>query len=428
MDTLAVPRALPEGATADRRAGGGRSAALARDVGGGFGDSALLIPLAIALITVNHLNATAVFAGAGVLYVATGVWHRLPIPVQPLKAVSAIAIGVGLGASGIAAAGLLIGALFLALSLTGIADRLRPVFTPAVVRGIQLAVGILLVRTAWELMTRHHQFVFSLAGGLEGPLLGVAIALLVAAAAWRRLPGIPLLVLGGGLLLGVVAGHHRVSGLALGPQPLSLALPSGAVFLTALWTLAVPQLALSLGNSLMATSSASVSYFGDRGRRVTPGRLALSMGLANLVVSPLGGMPMCHGAGGLTAHVRMGARSGVATATYGVVLITLAVVVGAGAPTVLAFLPAAVLAGLLLYVGVMHATLIGELRSHVDVAVALVIGAVSAITGNITIGVGVGLVCVAALALRSRVSHWATATASPVHAEPPVHAVESPRP
>jgi len=188
----------------------------------------------------------------------------------------------------------------------------------------------------------------------------------------------------------------------------------------------VPQLALSLGNSLMA--SASVSYFGDRGRRVTPGRLALSMGLANLVVSPLGGMPMCHGAGGLTAHVRMGARSGVATATYGVVLITLAVVVGAGAPAVLAFLPAAVLAGLLLYVGVMHATLIRELRSRVDVAVALVIGAVSAITGNITIGVGVGLVCVAALALRSRVSHWAAATASPVHAEPPVHVVESPRP
>jgi MFS superfamily sulfate permease-like transporter len=98
----------------------------------------------------------------------------------------------------------------------------------------------------------------------------------------------------------------------------------------------------------------------------------------------------------------MGARSGSATVTYGVVLVALGLVVGSSAPAVLAFLPAAVLAGLLLYVGVMHATLISELRGRADVAVALLIGAVSAISGNITIGVAAGLVSVAGLSLLHR--------------------------
>jgi SulP family sulfate permease len=391
-------------ATSPRRLRGrvDRFGAVIRDIAGGFGDASLLIPLAIALVTVNHLNATAVFAGAGALYVATGVYHRLPIPVQPLKAVSAIAISAGLGASGIAAAGLLIGALFFLLWLTRLADRLRPVFTAAVVRGIQLSVGILLARTAWEQMTKPHQFSFHLAGGIEGPLIGLAVASLVGIAAWRRLIGIPFALIGVGILAGAAAGYHALPGLLLGPQPVSFAFPSGAAFAGAVWTLAIPQLGLSLGNSLMATPSAAKSYFGARGEHATPGRLALSMGAANLFVSPLGGMPMCHGAGGLTAHVRMGATSGAATATYGVVLVAFALIAGAGAPAVLALLPASILAGMLLYVGVMHATLIRELRTWVDLIVALIIGAVSAITSNITIGVIVGLACVGALALARR--------------------------
>jgi len=353
----------------------------------------------VALVTINHLNATAVFVGAGVLYITVAYLHRLPIPVQPLKAVSAIAISAGLGPSGIAAAGLMIGALFMGLSLSGLADRLRVVFIPAVVRGIQLSVGILLVRTAWDEMVRSGQFSFRLSGGVEGPLIGMTVALVVAAAVWRRIPGIPVALLAVGLLVGALFGLHHSGPLTLGPEPLRLEGPSGGQFAVALWTLALPQLALSLGNSLMATSSAAVSYFGQQGRSVTPGRLALSMGVANLIVSPLGGMPMCHGAGGLTAHVRMGARTGRATAVYGGVLVVLGLVGGAAAPTLLAVLPACILAGLLLFVGVMHATLIAELRTRRELAIALFIGAVSALTGNITAGVVAGLLVVGLFAI-----------------------------
>lgn len=378
-------RRLVHPVAADRR---GRAATVG-DIGGGFGDAALLVPLAVALITVNHLNATAVFAGAGLLYLVSGLVYRLPVPVQPLKAVSAIAIGAGLGPNGIAAAGLLIGALFVVLGLTGLADRLRVIFTGAIIRGIQLAVGVLLVRTALEQMLGGHPGV-SVGGGAAGLLVGAAVTALVALAAWRRVPGIPFAVLGGGLLVGVVAGHPAAS-LQLGPAPLALVAPSGGQFLSALWVLAIPQLALSLGNSLMATSSAAASYFGERARRVTPAHLALTMGAANLVVSPLGGMPMCHGAGGLTAHVRMGARSGRATAAYGVVLVALALIAGAAAPALLAIIPPAVLAGLLLYVGLMHATLVTEVDGVAELAVALVVAGVASVTLNITAGVIAGL-------------------------------------
>jgi MFS superfamily sulfate permease-like transporter len=389
-------------ASAARSGVADRTAQTVRDVAGGFGDAPLLIPLAVGLITINHLNATMVFAGAGLLYIATAIQHRLPIPVQPLKAVSAIAISAGLGPSGIAAAGLMIGALFVLLSVTGLADRLRPLFSFAVVRGIQLAVGILLIRTALDQMTRKHEFTFSVGGGVEGLLIGGAVLVLVAAAAHRRLPGVPLLLLGGGVVVGVLVGHHALAPLSFGPRPVSVPHLDGADFTAALWTLAVPQLALSLGNSLMATPATAASYFGQRAERVTPGRLAFSMGVANLAVSGLGGMPMCHGAGGLTAHVRMGARSGVATAVYGAVLLCLGLGAGAAAPELLAVLPVSILAGLLLYVGLMHAALARDLRTHSDLVVALTVAVVSTIAGNITVGVVVALLLTAVLATRRR--------------------------
>lgn len=122
MSNVAVVRSgtATDGLTAGQSKG---VRATPRDIGGGFGDAPLLIPLAVALVTINHRNATAVLVGAGVLYITVAYLHRLPIPVQPLKAVSAIAISAGLGPSGIVAACLMIGALFVELCLSGLADR-----------------------------------------------------------------------------------------------------------------------------------------------------------------------------------------------------------------------------------------------------------------------------------------------------------------
>jgi SulP family sulfate permease len=362
----------------------------ARELGGGFGDIGLLLPLAIVLITRNHLNATALFAGAGLFYIVTALVYRLPVPVQPLKAVSAIAIAAGLGPAGIVAAGLEMGAIFVLLSVTGLATMLQRVFTQPIVRGIQLSIGMLLAKAAVDLIGKKGQLH---AGGAELTMLvGLAAVIALVIFQKREVPGGSLILLALGVVLGVTLGNHPATSLALGPEPLSIVVPNAGDFITAFWILTLPQVGLSIGNSLMATSSAARTYFGDAGNRVTPRRLALTMGLANLVVSPFAGMPMCHGAGGMTAHYRMGARTALATASYGAILLLAALLFGASIVTVASLLPLALLGGFLLYVGIQHAALVSDLRSTDEFVVAGTVAAVSIGTGNISAGVVAGLI------------------------------------
>lgn len=366
-----------------------------REIGGGFGDIGLLAPLAVALITLNHLNATVVVAGAGLFYLVTAAIYRLPVPVQPLKAVSSLAIALRVGMSGIAAAGLEIGAAFVLLSVTGLATILQRVFVRPIVRGIQLSIGLLLAKAAIDLMLANSALHFG-----SGPFAraGVAASILIGLVTFaalviierRRVPAGPLILLAAGLTLGIVFGNGFPQ-LAFGPQPMMLRFPTPHDFAYAFIALTLPQVGLSIGNSLMATSSAALAYFGDAGRRVTPARLALTMGVANLVVSPLGGMPMCHGAGGMTAHYRTGARTGLGIAVYGGLLVALGLLFGQSVAALVGILPLAVLGGFLLYVGIQHAALIADMESGSEFLVAGSVAAVAVPTSNITVGVLLGL-------------------------------------
>jgi len=380
---------------------------LLAEISGGFGDIGLLAPLAVSLITLNHLNATVVLAGAGIFYVTTALIFRLPVPVQPLKAVSAIAIASGLGPPGIAAAGLMIGVIFVALSVTNLTSVLRRIFVAPVVRGIQLSIGLLLAQAAIGLMARKQQLTLG-SGPLDGVgisyavMLGVVVLVLLLTFQRRALAGGSLAVLAVGGLLGLLVGVHQSVHLAFGPAPVRWQLPSAADFSHSFWVLVVPQVGLSIGNSVIATAATAERYFGAAGERVTSRKLSLSMGLANLAVSPLGGMPMCHGAGGMTAHYKTGARTGLGIAVYGCVLAALGLALGATAPVVLALIPAAVLAGFLLYVGIEHASLVSDLQGQDEFLVASAVAAISVATGNISAGVVVGLAVHGLLGLLGR--------------------------
>jgi SulP family sulfate permease len=380
---------------------------LLAEISGGFGDIGLLAPLAVALITLNHLNATVVLAGAGAFYVTTALVFRLPVPVQPLKAVSAIAIASGLGPPGIAAAGLMIGVIFVTLSVTNLTSVLRLIFVVPVVRGIQLSIGLLLAQAAIGLMARKHQLTLG-SGPLDrvgisyAVMLSVVVMVLLLTFQRRALAGGSLALLAVGGLLGLLVGVHPPLHLAFGPAAVRWQLPSVADFSHSFWVLVVPQVGLSIGNSVIATAATAEHYFGAAAQRVTSRRLSLSMGLANLAVSPLGGMPMCHGAGGMTAHYRTGARTGLGIAVYGCVLAALGLALGATAPVVLALIPAAVLAGFLLYVGIEHASLVSDLKTRDEFLVASAVAAISVATGNISAGVVVGLAVHGLLGLLGR--------------------------
>jgi SulP family sulfate permease len=342
-----------------------------RELAGAVADLGVLVPIAVALIVSNGLSATAVLLPAGLLYVTAGLVYQLPVPVQPLKAFGAIAIAKGLGSDEIAAGALLMGAMFLLAGRLGLLDLLARVFPRSLIRGVQLTVGLLFLKIAWGLVTNPPK---SFASHALEPrwALPLGVLALGLALALRRY-AISLVLVGTGVVAALVlAGGH----LSLGPSALVLPSLDGAVLLTALTVLVLPQAPLSFANSCLATSDAARVYFGERGGRVRPGRLATSFGTANLLAGLISGMPVCHGAGGMTAHYKFGARTGAAPLVMGAALVFLAVGLGSGLAGVLPAFPLPILAGLLATAGLLHIALLRDLRGARDWFLALLVGAI----------------------------------------------------
>jgi len=300
-----------------------------------MGDLGTFVPIFLSLVAFNGLLPARALFLAGLVYITSSLYFRLPVPVQPLKAMAAIAIAEGLGMPMIAAAGLWMGFILLMLTLTGRVDWLLRYFTRPIVKGIQLGVGLMLIKTSVGLFTLRSYPTDSV---LQTTLTGF---------------------------------------------------PEVTEFLSALWVLVLPQLPLTLGNSVYATSDVARDYFGEKAGRALPGKLALSLGLSNLAIGSLGGLPVCHGSGGLTAHYRFGARTGGATLIAGGIFVLISVVFAGSGDLVFQFIPPWILGAMLLYVGICHVLLIRGLESKRLMACTM--GLVGIATNNLLYALVLGL-------------------------------------
>ena len=424
-----------------RRAGGFAAPRLAFDLqewSGAFGDLGLLIPVVAALVIKNGFDGTSVLLVFGAAYILSALYYRLPMPVQPLKAMAAIIIAQGLGVEVVSAAGLLMAAVLLTLAATGAIGPLSRLFTRPVVRGIQVAVGLLLIKTAVDMATsgqvlRGHDDVY-LSFGADVPvslLLALGTAAVVTLSVWKR--GLPagLIVLALGVVAGLAFGSAgMLSGLSVGPQMPSLALPGAGAFATALVVLVIPQVPLTVGNAVVACADTAHGYFGEGASRVTHRSLLTTMGLANVFAGAVGGMPVCHGSGGLTAHYRFGARTAAAGLIIGSALVALALTFGSGAVDLFGLIPYPVLGVMLGVVGVQHALLARDCRRVEEVAVVATVALTSVALGNVAIGFAAGMAVHFTLAggqralarsrLLARGREAATASAPDVAAAPEV--------
>jgi sulfate permease, SulP family len=356
-----------------------------RELAGAVADVGVLVPIAVALVVSNGLSPTAVLLPAALLYLANAFVYGLPLPAQPLKAFGAIAIAEGLGAEEIAAGALLIGSLFLLAGRLGLLDRAARAFPRALIRGVQLTVGLLFLKIAWGLVT-DPPAAFS-AHALE---IGVALPLALMAmvlALWLKRAGVSLL-----LVLAGIAVMLFLAGDSISAGPSSLSLPSldPGTLAVAFTLLVVPQVPLSFANSCLATADAARVYFGERGDRVRPNGLATTYGFANLFAGSISGMPVCHGAGGLTAHVSFGARTAGAPLVMGAALLVLAVGAGASLAAVLPAFPLPILAALLATAGVLHIGLLRDLGDARSWALALTVGGLG-FAFDLTIALAAGL-------------------------------------
>lgn len=348
-------------------------------------DLGVLVPIAVALIVANGLSATAVLLPAGLTYLVAAAVYRVPVAVQPLKAFGAVAIAVGAGADLIAAGALLMGVVFVALGASGLLDRLARVFPTAVIRGVQLAVGLTFATVAWRLVAAPPPAFLAPVPTTVGVVGALVLAVLL-----LRGPGWVLLVV-------VSAGLAYAAAVAWpsqplwGPTPITVPDLDPATWWAAATLLVLPQVPLTLTNSCLAPADAARTYFPGRAGAVTPSRLALTLGGANLAVGALSGMPLCHGAGGMSAHYSFGGRTWRTPAAVGGLLVVAAVAGGAGLSGVLRGFPLPVLAALLVVAGIAHLRLLRDLRGPAEWLVAVGVG-VGGVVGHLGWAVAAGLV------------------------------------
>lgn len=363
------------------------------EAAGAVADLGVLVPIAVGLIVLNGLSATAVLLPAALLYLLVARTYRLPIAVQPLKAFGAIAIAAGADSNVIAAGALLMGVTFSVLGAVGAIDVIARRIPSSVVRGVQLCVAVLLAKVGLGLLSSTpHSFIQQWPTGIS---IALAIALLTGL--WLRRGSLVLLAVAVAIVAMLFAAKDLGLGFSLGPSPIALPRFTVADFSTALTLLVIPQLPLTFANSCLAPADAAHSYFGDAARRVTPGRLAISLGVANLFAGSISGMPVCHGAGGLSAHYTFGARTWRAPLLIGGALLLMAGVFGKFAGALLPTFPVSLLAALLGVASISHALLLRDVSGMRNWSVVLSVAALG-VFANLAIGVLVGLVQATAFA------------------------------
>lgn len=309
---------------------------------GACGDLGTLLPYLVAYLLVLKLEPAGVLCGFGLALVATGLLFRSPLPVQPMKAIGALAVAQGATAGAIATAGLLTGLAWLLLSASGWARRLARAVSTPVVDGLVLGLALSLLWQAAGLMQQQP-----LAGLVALVALGPTWFQRRLGARWQGLAVAALPVL---LLVSAAWALWRQPSALQGWEALKPAwtlptwawppLASADLFWAGL-LLALPQMPLTAGNALLAVHAEHRRLFPDRPLSET--RLALSTGAINTLGSTMGAVPMCHGVGGLAAQVHFGARTGGAPVILGLLLLVAGLAWADAATALLGLLPPAVL-------------------------------------------------------------------------------------
>lgn len=307
----------------------------AGELSGAFGNFGTILPILFTAGITAGINVSHALIFLAFWLIIAGLWFRLPMPVEPMKAIGAVAIAGGLTAGEIAASGIIIGFVFLLLGIFRGMERLQKIVPEPVIRGIQLGLALILVKKSLAFITADPLF--------AGIAIGIILAFLVLSIRWAVPDLSSLLVVG----IGIAAGM-AMSGLQpFRPVPLpGLIVPASADWGFAALHLVLPQMPLTMGNAILATSLLTADLF--RNRDVSPDRLAKSTGLMNLVSTPFGGFPLCHGAGGLAAQYRFGARTGGANIIAGLILVALAFAFSQ--PESLTIIPLGIFGGLLVFV------------------------------------------------------------------------------
>ena len=351
------------------------------ELAGAFGDIGTDLPLIVGMILAAKLDSASVLVLFGAMQVLTALRYRMPMPVQPLKAVAALVITQKLSGSLLYGGGLAIGLLMLALTLTGSITWLARVVPKAVVRGIQFGLGLQLTGLA---LRQYVQ-----AEGVRGyALAALAFVIILLLIENRRYPAALFVV----ALGAAYAGAFKVNAAALvqgiGVRLPHLQQPGPRDLLEGLVMLALPQISLSLGNSVLATQQIARDLFPER--RIGVRSIGFTYSLMNLINPFFGGIPTCHGSGGMMGHYAFGARTGGSVILYGLLYLILGLFFSGSFGQIVQVFPLPILGVLLLFEGLRIMLLIRDtVTVNGNFPIAVLVGLLA---GGLPYGYLVGLV------------------------------------
>jgi len=369
---------------------------------GSLGDLGTMLPLAIGMIVLNKLYATNVFILVGFFYIASGIYFKVTTPVQPMKVIGAYAIAVGLTPTQIVASSLWMGIFVLGLGTTGLIQVIGKYTPKSTVRGVQLGVGVVLMVKGLKLMIMPDP---NLAVQTLGPvsmsiILGaVGLILTLFLLDNKKLPAALVIIILGialGILIGKPLRAEAFNWSIHFPKLIPYGWPSLNDFLWVLPVLVLPQIPMTIGNAIISNTDVMHEYFGERAYRATYRSVSNSQGLAGVVSFFLGGIPMCHGAGGLAAHYRFGARTAGANLIIGGIFVSLALIFGENMVAILNLFPFSLLGVLLVFAGLQLAIMIQDVEDRKDLFVVLLMLGI-ALASNLAVAFIVGLIVAYAL-------------------------------
>jgi len=308
---------------------------------GAFGDLGTLIPFVVGYITVMKMDPLGVLFTFGVLLIIAGFYYKTPIPIQPMKAIggAAIAQSTAISSGMVWGAGLFTGLFWLIVGATGALNVISKIASKSIIRGIVLGLGLSFIMEGTRMMKTDFDVAV------------IALIMTFLLLTSRRIPAMFALI-----IFGVAVALFKNPGLVheLAGIELIFRFPQFAVG-DITWTdmikgtliLGIPQIPLTLGNAVIAVTAENNRLFPEH--PVTEKKMAISQGILNLISPIFGGIPVCHGAGGMAGHVRFGAQTGGATIILGSLLILVALCFSESVLLIFKIFPASIL-GVILFV------------------------------------------------------------------------------
>jgi len=314
-----------------------------REAAGAFGDLGTLIPFIVGYITVAKIDPSGVLVAFGMFKIIAGLTYRTPVPIQPMKAIGTAAISSAgaITPAAIWASGLFTGILWLVMGLSGAVGWIAKITSRPVIHGLVLGLGLGFLLEGIKLA--QDELVLTVA----------AVAVTFVLLSYERVPAM-LVLLGFGIVVSLVRDPALLT--ELGAMSFRFRVPEVALgeigwqdLVTGVLVLGLPQAALTLGNAIVAIVEENNQLFPDR--PITVRGIAIDHGVMNLIGASIGGVPMCHGAGGMAGHVRFGARTGGALVILGVLILVTGLFFADSIGTLFKLFPPALLGVILMFGG-----------------------------------------------------------------------------